>query len=122
MHAHQQGPFEKRLASGLASLLKHWGSPIDIRPHEVLLDVPHRDPAHGGFVYIREGDTLVNLASRSKPVAHIRENYEGLARRARIFMSPRLAYAVGDRRLLRRDEIRAVVSECVESPRRSQVG
>jgi hypothetical protein len=70
---------------------------VSIRADEVLLDVPGRSVDSGGKVYVEHADGRVLLLSElSQPVNHLGENYNVLAKRARVFVSPRIAQRLPD--------------------------
>ena len=91
---------------------------------DVLIDIPGRRMDSGGEVYVVLGNgTVETLARVSEPIRHVNDNYLHLAKRARLFVSPRLAAALTDRfggefRSARRREVfaemDAVVSDAVK--------
>jgi len=58
---------------------------------DVLIDIPGRRMDSGGDVFVVLGSGAVeNLNNVSEPIRNINENYKHLAKRARLFASPRL--------------------------------
>jgi len=103
--------FREHVASGLSDLLSGSGSAVEVDSDDVLYDVPGRKLDSGGRVYVRGGDgQVVPLASLSAPVREVDKNYEALAKRARIFVSPEIArYFPGNRRLELREQIARIL-------------
>ena len=63
-----------------------------IQRDDVLLDIPRREIDSGGEVYLLyHSDNLVPLSRVSEPVKSINTNYDALAKRVRVFISPRIA-------------------------------
>lgn len=84
----------ERLSDFIAKELQHGvGEPIST--DEVLIDIPRRDMDSGGHVYVKTAEGPIRLLEdMSRPVAAINENYQMLAKRVRIFISPRISAAV----------------------------
>lgn len=84
--------FRRHLASALGQYFSSGGSAVAISDDELLVDIPRREMDGGGAVYVSTSDgQLSPLANLSEPIRSISSNYELLAKRVRIFLSPRLA-------------------------------
>ena len=85
--------FCQTVATGLTALMRRTGRNLQVAPDEVLLDVPGRKvDSVGGRVMVQRADGEIRrLSEISEPVHFLAANYEALAKRARIFVSPRVA-------------------------------
>lgn len=86
-----------------------------LRADEVLLDVPGRGVDSGGKVYVEHADgQMSQLSSLSQPVNHLARNYDELAKRARVFVSPRVAaHLSSDWRIRERPAIEELLRDVV---------
>lgn len=84
---------------------------------DLLIDVPRRKLDEGGDSYVLRPDgTAMPLSEASSIVSHIAEDYEKLAKRVRVFISPRFASKLPTRfRVDLRYRLQAVVAQAVES-------
>jgi hypothetical protein len=113
MMAGMSGRQRKDFRRELAKEIKKYAELDHIEEGEVLVDVPRRKlGADTDEVWIvREDGTEVGLEAASAPVAALRERYDELARRVRIYVSPRVQQAMeGTKgRLGDRDRVRQMV-------------
>lgn len=107
--------FKNNFSQALCEFLSTPNNSIKIYPEEILLDVPKRDIDSGGSVYISpvigEAFLLINV---SNPIRSINDNYERLTKRARIFVSPRIANIMGKRfRFVQRNDLEKLIKTCL---------
>jgi hypothetical protein len=116
--------FRKALASALGDYVSTPQSRVLIEEDEVLVDTPRRKVDSGGAVWIVGPDkTPELLSSASDPLRAIQKDYELLIKRARIFISPRVATMIGRaRRDDERDDIQGLIRSAIDSVKaRSQI-
>jgi uncharacterized protein len=120
----QELVFRDNLATGLAAYLSRGADKVIIAREEILVDIPRREMDTGGAVYLDlPGAPAKPLNSLSDPIRAIDANYEQLAKRIRVFVSPRLGKSVGSvRRVEERKAVQTIVKNAMdETAGRSQV-
>jgi len=101
------------VAGGLTRLLRSAGVDTEVGETEVLVDLPRRKLDTGGDAYIVTDAGPIAVRDASSVIGHIQEDYDRMAKRVRVFVSPRVAALTEDLRRAKRGAIGDIVKAAV---------
>ena len=116
MNATGRQSFEAKMSSGIENFLKQkYKVTLDIMPEEVLVDVPGRRLDDIGDIHVQpESGGAVPIGQISQVAKDLSGEFNQLAKKARVFVSPRLSkYITREVRLRYRDELLLIASHAL---------